>query len=119
MQKNDCPYCGNNPVPHFLNWYFESFNVFFTPFRRLIFYNPAAKKLRLFLSRLNLGKLFVQIGDFLGLITYNTDIFQCKVPRAVVLWQEAEKRGMIMKELLLFGRPFDTYIAYKQMQESG
>ncbi len=113
MKKNSCPYCGNNPVPHFVNWYVESLNILLTPLRQLLVYNYFFQALtKRGWGRMVAGGL-LRLGEILGIITFQTDISKCKVRRAVVMWEEAIKRGIMMKELLLWGKPFDCYIAEK------
>ncbi len=46
-KKHSCPYCGNNPVPHYLNWYFDSMNILFEKIQIGVLMNPFAK----FMSR--------------------------------------------------------------------
>ena len=115
MKKNSCVYCGNNPVPHGIYWFNESFNIFLTPIRQIILYNPLTK----FLKKLKFdGKaaiFFLNIGEVLKIITRQSDSKKCKIRRAQVMWEDAEKRGIKMEELLMFGRPFDCYIASKSV----
>lgn len=110
MEKNSliagkpekCEFCGNNPVPHFVFWYFESVNILLSPIRRLFLkFRPPAE----FLPAL------VSFAAALGIVSFREDKRECKVERARVLWDEAEKRNIQMRELLLFGRPFDVYQA--------
>lgn len=110
-QRQVCPDCGNNPVPHFLHWYFESLNVWLTGFRQLLLYNPLSRGIRKVGFWLNMPWLMVRLGRRLKIVTSQNDVASCKVKRAQVLWQEANKRGIEFQELKLFGRPFDTYVA--------
>ena len=80
-----------------------------------MFYNPVSKWIKKQSAKISFGIFFVKIGLALKILSFNNDISQCKVPRAKVLWQEAIRRGIEMRELLLFGKPFDCYTAsYKQ-----
>jgi len=111
--KAACPYCGNNPVPHRLYWYEESLNILLTPFRLKLVYNPVS---RFFKDKLFLpfsAALFLP-AKLLGIIRLQNDPAKCKVRRAQVLWEEANRRGIAMSELLLFGRPIDVYVAEKK-----
>lgn len=108
-----CEYCGNNPVPHLTNWYFESLNVLLTPVRQKVLYNPVSEKLQNVIYPWGLGLKFTKLLMSLGAVKARENIHDCKVGRAEVLWDEALKRGIKMKELLLFGNPFDTYLAEK------
>ena len=110
VMKPVCPYCGNNPVPHRLYWYEESLNILLTPFRLKLVYNPVS---RFFKDKLFLpfsAALFLP-AKLLGIIRLQNDPAKCKVRRAQVLWEEANRRGIAMSELLLFGRPIDVYVA--------
>ena len=80
-----------------------------------MFYNFVSGWIKKQSAKISFGIFFVKIGLALKILSFNNDISQCKVPRAKVLWQEAIRRGIEMRELLLFGKPFDCYIAsYKQ-----
>ncbi len=111
MPNKPCLYCGNNPVPHFLNWYFESVNVLLSPLRRFLLQNTLSDFLQRQVSKLGLPEKITGILTAGGAITYNHDRLKCKISRAQVLWEEAEKKGITMSELKIFGKPFDTYKA--------
>lgn len=106
-----CEHCGNNPVPHFVNWYFESLNVLFTPIRQALIRNPLSRFLSWTSMRLNLPVQLVLFLKKIKVVSMRSDRTQCKVRRAQVLWEEADKRGIEFHELLLFGKPFDCYMA--------
>lgn len=112
-----CPSCGNNPVPHFLYWYFESLNIFFAPVRRLLLHNTFSRLCRQIAGQVNLAWKLARLGKALGIIKFQGDIDLCKISRAKVLWEEASRRGINMQELLLFGKPFDVYTA-EQIKDS-
>ena len=111
--KPSCPYCGHNPVPHHLYWYNESLNLWLTPLRQKLLYNPLARFFKRHRLDESLAEIFLFLGEGLHLIRRQKDIFKCKVRRAQVLWEEAQRRGIKMEELLLLGRPFDAYVAAK------
>jgi hypothetical protein len=111
--KTTCVYCGKNPVPHWFYRYSESLNILLTWPRQKFLYNPltgffAKREWSSFLE-----KLFLDLGMFLGVIKLRGDVSLCKIRRAQVLWEEAEKRGIKMRELIIFGRAVDTYVAEK------
>ncbi len=111
-----CSHCGNNPVPHFLTWYFETSNVLYTPLRRIVLYNPLFLALGKVFTRLNFSWFLTRLFLALGILSEQNDITKCKVRRAQVLWEEAERRGIEMKELKLFSKPFDVYTAEKSQE---
>jgi D-alanine-D-alanine ligase-like ATP-grasp enzyme len=109
--KHPCVYCGNNPVPHLFYYFSESLNIFLTPLRQALIYNPVARFIKRGRISDFLEKLFLALAEKLRIITRQPNPKLCKVRRAQVLWEEAEQRGIVMNELLLFGRPIDTYVA--------
>ncbi len=111
--KTTCPYCGNNPVPHRFYRYSENLNIFLTPLRQKLLYNSLSRFFKGGTWPGKVGNLFLDLGLFLGIVKLRREPKLCKVRRAQVLWEEAQKRGIEMSELLLFGRPVDTYVAEK------
>jgi D-alanine-D-alanine ligase-like ATP-grasp enzyme len=112
--NSKCPYCGNNPVPHFINWYFESLNVLFTPIRQFLLTSSLTWVVKQVFHKFNLPWFWVKLFASIKIISFQTDVSKCKVRRGQVLWEEAIKRGLDFKELLLFGRPFDCYVIEKR-----
>lgn len=112
--KTACPYCGNNPVPHRFYWCSESLNIFLTPLRQKLLYNPLSRFLKSGLGAGKLENFFLGLGLRLKILSRRSDVKLCKVRRAQVLWEEAEKRGIDMSELLLFGKSVDCYVAEKK-----
>ncbi len=108
-----CAYCGNNPVPHLLTWYFESTSALLTPLRRFLLYSPISKLAFKFFARFNPALLITRLCFALGIVSFQDRAGQCKVRRAQVLWEEAGKRGIEMRELKVFGKSVDTYVAAK------
>lgn len=106
-----CPYCGNNPVPHFLHWYFESINVLFGPLRVLLLYNPLALLVKRAFGRIPWALGLTDLLAALGVVGFSDDVASCPSGRGQVLWEEAIRRGVTVRELKLFGRRFDTYVA--------
>lgn len=115
--KSSCAYCGNNPVPHRLYWYNESLNIWLTPLRQKFLYNGFTKLIKKRGLDEKLARFFLSVGEKLKIISRQKDISKCKVARALVLWQEAEKRGIDMQELLIFGYPFDMYEARLKIKD--
>ena len=110
-KKHACPYCGNNPVPHYLNWYFDSLNVLFEKLQIGIFTNPLIRWMGQWEDDLSL--FMIGFGRLIGLIEYGKGPTKKTLSRAKVLWEEAEKRGLEMREVRVFERSVDTYIVRK------
>jgi D-alanine-D-alanine ligase-like ATP-grasp enzyme len=116
MDSSTCPYCGNNPVPHNIYWFNETLNILLTPIRQKILYNGLTRYIKKRRWDAGLGLFFLFLAEKLKIITRQKDIVKCKVRRAQVLWEEAQRRGINMEELLLFGRPFDAYWGSKRQE---
>lgn len=110
-KQKSCKYCGNNPVPHFFTWYFESLNLFFSGLGRSVREAFGMKGKRRPGRYHIIARFFFTIGRALFMISFNTDLKACKIRRAQVLWEEAERRGIKMREVKLWGRSLDYYIA--------
>lgn len=112
-----CVYCGNNQIPHFFAWYFESLGVF-SNFVMLKFSHWGfVKWLEKIAEKLKIIEKIVKLLLFLKILKENKDVTKCKVRRAQVLWEEAEKRGMQMSELILIDKTIDSYfLTYKNSQ---
>jgi cyanophycin synthetase len=106
MSKS-CIYCGNNPVSHPVHKFYESIDILLSPIRRIVLQSWFGQ----FTDKLSTA---VALGIFhllkpLGLIQINTDIANIPYDRAKVLWEEAQKRGLVIEEIKLFGRSIDLY----------
>lgn len=105
----NCPYCGNNPTPHALTKFSETYTI-------------ASKPLNNLVAGLGLTRAIFAVADsalqafvFLWLMTgmakwQSGEII--KVQRARVLYDEAVRRGIKMDVLAIFGKPVDLYRAY-------
>ena len=113
-----CPYCGNNPVPHLVFKFNESLNILLTPLRQKLLYNGLTDLMKKHGWDQSLARFFLAFGEKIKILRRQSSEAECEVPRAKVLWQEAERRQIEMNELLLFGRPFDVYVAEKKYPSS-
>lgn len=104
-----CTYCGNNPVPHHLVKSQEALSILTEPFDRL------AKKigLRRLIDPLALKLLpgFLKVLEKIKIISYNADINLVQTTRSKVIWQEAQRRGIPMEQIVIFGRKSDFFRA--------
>jgi D-alanine-D-alanine ligase-like ATP-grasp enzyme len=107
--QNKCEYCGNNPVPHFLQWSSESMVIVMTPLNRWMartgLVRVTAELLDSFFS------FWWWLFERFGLARFHEDRKTWSIERAQVLWEEAEARGIKMKGAILFGRHVDYYCA--------
>lgn len=106
---SDCLYCGNKPVSHRANWINETLSVFFAPIDRRVNRSAFA---RLMEKGIHVGVAFAfRVLRAFGVATYNTDPEKAASFRATVLWEEANRRGIPMRSLVVGGRPVDWYEA--------
>lgn len=110
VSPHRCVYCGNNPIPHWLSWLNESFLVAFAPVDRLF----SGSLLHRLLDRVweALSVPFTRLLRLVRIISYDSDPLHVKTFRAKALWEEALRRGIPMKRILILGRDIDTYEAH-------
>ncbi len=104
-----CYYCGNNPIPHSLAKTNEIFSALMDPIDQ-------------FAYKIGLRKLFdpafhyalpyiINAFEKMGVIRFNDDISKSRSSRSKVIWQEAQARGIPMRQMLVFGKPTDFHAA--------
>lgn len=109
-KKSTCPYCGDAPVQHGL-FYAASVMSFFLDDHIMGVARHAPKFLRNFVDWFMYFTLDTFV--FLGLGRLSDDISLARTFRSRVIWEEAKKRGIGMKQLILFGKPMDQYRTIK------
>jgi len=105
-KKSSCVYCGDAPINHRL-FYFSSIPSVLVDNHILKVTKHAPGFLRDFVDWLL--KLFFQPLLLFGLAKLSTDINKTKTFRSRVMWEEAIRRGIEMKQLVVFGNPVDQY----------
>lgn len=104
-----CLYCGANPIPHTLEWYHETTDIFFGPLRRALIYSYPGIILQKLMAKFFYG--FALVLSKIGVLKFSTDSEKIKIPRAKVLWDEALARGIEISEMRVFNRSIDVYVA--------
>lgn len=86
-------------------------NILFEKIQIGVLVNPFAR----FVARFedSFALTMIGIGRLMGLIHLGKKPTKNTLSRAVVLWEEAEKRGLEMREVKLLDRSVDTYIVRK------
>ncbi len=103
-----CPYCGNNQVPHTITLINDYLALLNKPLEWLGS-SRLGQQIERFFSLL--GPPLVRLAAAGGMITFNTDSSKAPNGRSQVIWEEAQRRSIPMKQLVFFGKPLDTYIA--------
>jgi D-alanine-D-alanine ligase-like ATP-grasp enzyme len=57
-------------------------------------------------------KFFYKISALLGLLKYSDDKDRAVTGRSRLIWDEAERRGIKMQQVFMFGRPVEHYRAF-------
>jgi hypothetical protein len=85
-----------------INQNVEKISIFFNP----LFFAQKNKKLTDFLE-----KFLIKISHFFGIIRFDDDIEKATTWRSKVVWEEAGRRGIKMKQVVVFGKHIDNYKA--------
>ena len=88
-------------------------NILFEKIQIGVLVNPFAR----FMSRFedNIALFMIGLGRICGIIHLHKKPTKTTLSRALVLWEEAEKRGLEMREVKIFDRSVDTYIVRKKI----
>lgn len=105
-----CPACGPAQMSHLSLWLSNTSDVLALRFQGV----RDAKPLRLF-SAVGEGALwaisraFYYLASLLGIATLRDDIEKARSRRSRLLWEEARRRCIPMRQLFLFGAPTDLF----------
>lgn len=103
-----CYYCGNNPTPHAISLINEYIALINQPLERL----GTSWLGRLVGRGLDmLGVPLAKLGAAVKLVHYNNDIKKVPNSRSGAIWEEAQRRGIPMRQLCIFGKSTDVYEA--------
>ncbi len=108
VKKSFCSYCGDAPINH-TNSFLESI-VSITldnHARKFIKYVPSFVKDFVDLVPEFLFRTLV----FFKLAKFSSDINKANTFRSRIIWEEANKRGIIMEQVVFLGKPLDQYRA--------
>jgi D-alanine-D-alanine ligase-like ATP-grasp enzyme len=108
LKKNSCPYCGNNPTNHALTYFTQTILVKTIPLAKFL-QKRRSPRLDNFSHNffMNLVWGFAQTGIW----SINTDKKKAPTERSLVIWEEAEKRGIEMQGLVVYGKHVEHHRA--------
>lgn len=107
-KKIDCPYCGDAPQNHTFAYITSTIGTFIEPSLYVVVKhapNFIKKFVDIFIE------ILMRVLLFLKLAKLNSDINKALTFRSRIIWEEAERRGIDMKQIFVFGKPTETYKA--------
>lgn len=107
-EKSSCPYCGDAPINHAL-FYFVSLISMTLDNHIIRVTRHAPDFLKNFVDWLLF--YFFETMIFFKLAELSSDINRAKTFRSRVVWEEGERRGIEMRQLIMFHKPLDQYRA--------
>jgi hypothetical protein len=110
-----CVACGNSPTNHRITYFLNTTTIGVAP----IMYPFLRTRLAQLISYVGsyaqhyLAFMYYGYSKVLGIIRYNaTDKSKCVTYRSQVIWDEAERRGIRMEQVKIYGKHVETYRAF-------
>jgi cyanophycin synthetase len=108
VNKSSCSYCGDAAVNHPISFFSNLISVIVDAHAtRMVKHAPKFIK--------NMAEWFpvtlFETFAFLKMAKFSSDIEKANTFRSRIIWEEAERRGIPMEQLILFGKPMDHYRA--------
>jgi len=106
VKKSSCSYCGDAPINHTFYFLGSIITIALDSHAvKIIKYVPSfVKNFVDFIP----GFLFETLSLF-KLLKFSLDIDKAYTFRSRVIWEEAKKRGIVMEQIIFFGKPLDFY----------
>ncbi len=104
-----CVYCGDSPVNHNLAYISQSFSLLITPLvEKLTF----LENKKFFIKLLDLvHRFYIHFSQKLKILWFGKNKADALTGRARVIWDEAEKRGIEMQQMIVYGKALEQYRA--------
>lgn len=110
FKKNKCEYCGDSPVNHRLAYMGQTIGVYFEPIFIFVTKNKLARKFLEWLAD-SFQKFFYFTSIKMQILHYGKNKVDAVTGRSRVIWDEAEKRGITMRQVIIYGKPIEQYRA--------
>lgn len=108
ITKNSCAYCGNNPINHTANYVHEFIMILTAPFYRTMMLIPSS------ITNKVVSIIYwpvIYLAGKCGIWKYHKDKLKACSDRSRVIWEEAEKRDIVMEGIQILGKPIEQYRA--------
>ncbi len=106
--KSKCAYCGDSPVNHTFAYIGQSLGVWLDP----LLSRMTGKQdglLSRFLRTCN--HLYIWFSLRMGILRFGKNIADAATGRSKVIWEEANRRGIDMQQMIIYGKPIEQYRA--------
>ncbi|MCC7160401.1 ATP-grasp domain-containing protein [Candidatus Nomurabacteria bacterium] len=104
-----CSACGTSPVNHNLLLFSDILDATLGKINASVFYFTNTDKWEKF--SIFLEKVLFEIFAFLKIVTFSKDVEKALTGRSKLIWEEANKRGIKMEQVKIFGKPVEFYRA--------
>src|SRR3989338_5722703 len=106
VKQSSCSYCGDAPINHTFS-FIESW-VAFNVEAHLV--KPIKIFPNLLKDLVDLIPVFLfETLALLKMTKFSSDINKANTFRSKIIWEEAKKRGILMEQVIFFGKPLDQY----------
>lgn len=107
--KKSCSACGTSPVNHKFLLISEILENFINKLEGHSFSFTKTQRWRKMADAIE--KILLAITSFLHIVTFNTDKEKAITGRSKIIWEEAEKRKIPMRQIKIFNKPVELYQA--------
>jgi hypothetical protein len=104
--KDSCSACGTSPVNHTLLFTFNVLEETVGKLGEVFLRVHSSKKIANLVE-----KLLHRLLSTVGVVRFSTDIEKAASGRSKLIWEEAQRRGIPMEQILMLGKPLEQYRA--------
>lgn len=113
-RPGSCPYCGNSPTNHTATYLTQTFatvmGILIYKLAQQHWFKYISIQINKFLNILSRFHYF--FSAHMGIVTFNSmDVTKAKSYRSQVVWEEAQRRGIPMEQILIYRKLTDIYRA--------
>lgn len=109
LTQRKCSACGNNSTNHTLSWFNQTLSVLMHPIDMKVLGSPLGQFFYFIVEKASYP--YVLFFSAIGLVKFNTDTKKAVTERSKVIWEEAKKRKIPMRQLVILGKPVELYTA--------
>lgn len=114
VKKSNCSYCGDAPINHRIAFIESVFQIPLDKYaKKYLRYVPFS--IKNFADAV--PEFLFRTSSFLGFSKFSKDITKANNFRSKIIWEEAKKRGILMEQVIFFGKPLDYYRAFLNIKK--